>query len=157
AVGRPAPRLPPARLHGVHVPRAAPRMIVSVNQPAYLPWLGYFHRIAASDVHVVLDHVQFEKNSYVNRNKVRTDPGWCWLTVPVKTKGKFGALPIRSTEIDDASGWRRRHWHTLSQAYAHAPSFAPHRDFFASIYERPWTLLVDVCREVNDYLLRALG
>jgi hypothetical protein len=42
-------------------------MIVSINQPAYLPWLGYFDRIAASDVHVVLDHVQFEKNSYINR------------------------------------------------------------------------------------------
>ena len=47
-------------------------MIVSINQPAYLPWLGYFHRIAISDIHIVLDHVQFEKNSFVNRNKIRT-------------------------------------------------------------------------------------
>ena len=47
-------------------------MKVSINQPAYLPWLGYFDRIAKSDLHVVLDHVQFEKNSMVNRNKIRT-------------------------------------------------------------------------------------
>ena len=42
-------------------------MIVSINQPAYMPWLGYFDRIDASDLYVVLDHVQFEKNSFVNR------------------------------------------------------------------------------------------
>jgi hypothetical protein len=63
-------------------------MIVSINQPAYLPWLGYFHRIAVSDAHIVLDTVQFEKNSFTNRNKVRTREGWCWLTVPVHPRNR---------------------------------------------------------------------
>ena len=74
-------------------------MIVSINQPAYLPWLGYFERIANSDLHIVLDHVQFEKNSFTNRNKIRTKEGWMWLSVPVKTKGKFGELNINELEI----------------------------------------------------------
>jgi hypothetical protein len=74
-------------------------MIVSINQPAYLPWLGYFHRIAVADAHIVLDHVQFEKNSFTNRNKVRLSAGWCWLTVPLRTAGKFGDLSIHELEI----------------------------------------------------------
>jgi hypothetical protein len=132
-------------------------VIVSINQPAYLPWLGYFDRIAASDLHVVLDHVQFEKGSFVNRNRVLAASGPVWLTVPVRTKGRFGALPISELEIDEATGWRRKHWTTLRQAYGRAPHFAEHEPFFASVYEREWPLLAPLCAEVTGYLLRAFG
>lgn len=132
-------------------------MIVSINQPAYLPWLGYFHRIAVSDVHAVLDHVQYEKNSFVNRNKVRTKNGWTWLTVPVRTAGRFGNLSIDEIEIDDASGWRRKHALTLCQSYARAPFFADHADFFTRVYEQPWRRLAELCSVTTDYLLDALG
>ena len=132
-------------------------MIVSINQPAYLPWLGYFHRIAVSDLHIVLDHVQFEKNSVTNRNRVRTPGGWCWLTVPVKTKGRFGDLAINTLEISPDTDWRRKHWRTICQAYAFAPYFGPHRAYFEALYEREWTRLGDLCREVTDYLLDAFG
>jgi len=132
-------------------------MIVSVNQPAYLPWLGYFHRIAASDVHVVLDHVQFEKNSFTNRNRIRTSEGWCWLTVPLRTKGRFGDLAIRSVEIDNSADWRTKHWKTLCQSYRRAPHFEEHAAYFEGIYEREWNLLSDLLRDTTAYLLRALG
>src|SRR5690349_4906262 len=92
-------RLQAKRLHRIFVQEST--MIVSINQPAYFPWLGYFHRIATSDLHIVLDHVQFEKNSFVNRNRVRTVEGSAWMTVPVKTSGKFGDLPICELEIDN--------------------------------------------------------
>jgi hypothetical protein len=132
-------------------------MIVSINQPAYLPWLGYFHRIAAGDAHVVLDHVQFEKNSFTNRNKVRTADGWCWLTVPLKTKGRFGDLAIRSVEIDNSTDWRAKHWKTLCQGYKRAPHFDEHAPFFEQVCRREWTLLSDLLRETTGYLLRVLG
>lgn len=132
-------------------------MIVSINQPAYLPWLGYFHRIAASDVHVVLDHVQFEKNSFTNRNKVRTPDGWCWLTVPVRTAGKFRDLPINQLEIATERHWAAKHWATLQANYAHAPYFAAHSRFFEKIYSRSWTRLADLNREITGYLLDAFG
>jgi hypothetical protein len=132
-------------------------VIVSINQPAYLPWLGYFHRVQASDVHVVLDHVQFEKNSFVNRNKVRIPTGWTWLTVPVLTAGRFGALPIREVEIDDRTGWRRKHARTLAQHYGRAPFFDHHAAFFESLYSRSWQLLNELCDETMRYLSDALG
>ena len=83
-------------------------MIVSINQPSYLPWLGYFDRINRSDIHIVLDHVQFEKNSIINRNKIRTQNSWSWLTVPLKTKSKYGNLDIRNIEIQNTLQWKKK-------------------------------------------------
>ncbi len=130
-------------------------MIVSINQPAYLPWLGYFHRIAVSDVHIVLDHVQFEKKSFTNRNKVRTKDGCCWLTTPLKTKGRFGDLSISQVEIADDQKWAGKHWATMKQCYARTAYFSEHAPFFENVYSHSWTRLSDLLREINEYLLRA--
>ena len=132
-------------------------MIVSINQPAYLPWLGYFHRIAVADAHIVLDHVQFEKNSFTNRNKVRMREGWCWLTVPVRTAGKFGDLPIRALEIAADRPWASKHWETLRLNYSQAPFFSQHAAFFEDVYARLWERLADLTREITLYLLDAFG
>ncbi len=105
-------------------------MIVSINQPAYLPWLGYFHRIAISDAHIVLDHVQLEKNSFTNRNKIRTREGWGWLTVPVQTPGSSAIFPIKEVEIANQKPWAAKHWQTLRLNYSKAPFFDQHAAFF---------------------------
>ncbi len=131
-------------------------MIVSINQPAYLPWLGYFERIAASDLHIVLDTVQFERNSFTNRNKVRTATGWSWLTVPVNLKGHLSGLAIADVAIAD-DHWRRKHWGTIQQSYRHAPHFAEHAGFFEQVYARPWRRLVDLLDTTTRYLLRAFA
>jgi WbqC-like protein family len=128
-------------------------MIVSINQPAYLPWLGYFHRIAVSDVHIVLDAVQLEKNSFTNRNKVRTSQGWSWLTVPVRTAGKFGTLAIANVEIANDRGWAEKHWATLRMNYGKAPFFFEHAPFFKDVYRRNWTRLHDLTWIITEYLL----
>jgi len=130
-------------------------MIISINQPAYLPWLGYFHRIAVSDMHIVLDSVQFEKNSFTNRNKARTAQGWCWLTVPVKTAGRFGELNIREIEIDNERPWTKKHWATLSNNYSKAPYFRTHAAFFENVYRQSWTRLHDLAWVMTKYLLEA--
>ena len=132
-------------------------MIVSINQPAYLPWLGYFHRIAASDLHIVLDHVQFEKNSFANRNKIRTSNGWCWLSVPLKTSGRFGHLAINQTEIDNTQRWREKHWNSIRMNYSKAKYFVEHSLFFEAVFSGSWPLLNPLLRETTTYLLSALG
>jgi hypothetical protein len=131
-------------------------MIVSIHQPAYLPWLGYFERIARSDVHVVLDDVQFEKNSFINRNRVRTPEGTCWLTVPVRTGGRFGALAINALETDNTADWGKKHARSLAQGYAKAAYFTGNARFFADAYERRWTHLLPLCLHITGYLLAAL-
>jgi len=132
-------------------------MIVSIHQPAYLPWLGYFHRIAMSDAHIILDHVQFEKNSFTNRNKVRTADDWCWLTVPVKTAGKFGNLAINEIEIVAEVPWAASHWETLRLNYSKAPFFPQHSTFFRDLYSKTWSKLSGLTAEISGYLLSIFG
>lgn len=132
-------------------------MIVSINQPAYLPWLGYFDRIAKSDVHVVLDSAQFEKNSVTNRNKLRTKEGWCWVTVPLRTSGRFGNLKISDAEIAEDGAWRRRHLNTISFNYGKAPYIAEHLPFAEDVYTRSWTHVWDLIRETTGYLTQVLS
>jgi len=132
-------------------------VIVSINQPAYLPWLGYFDRIGRSDLHIVLDHVQFEKNSFTNRNKVRTAQGWTWLTVPVLTKGKFGDLAINALETNTAIPWPRKHWDGLRFSYSKAPHFGAHAAYFETSYAKDWPHLGGLLRDHMRYLLDALG
>ena len=132
-------------------------MIVSIHQPAYLPWLGYLHRIAVSDLHVVLDHVQFEKNSFINRNKVRTHAGWCWLTVPLATSHRFGDLAIHQVQISDDPRWARKHWETLRQSYARAEHFAAYAPWLEESYARPWRRLAELIAEMTAWQLEAFG
>jgi len=47
-------------------------MIVAIHQPQYLPWLGYLDKIERCDTFVFLDNVQFKKNEWQNRNKIKT-------------------------------------------------------------------------------------
>lgn len=132
-------------------------MIVSINQPAYLPWLGYFHRIAVSDLHIVLDHVQFEKNSFTNRNKIRTARDSCWLTVPVRTRSRFGKLAIDSLEIDTSLRWPEKHWQTLEQSYRKAPFFGSYAPALREVYSGEWTALTLLCRRLTGLMLDWLG
>lgn len=131
-------------------------MIVSISQPGYIPWLGYFNRIARSDIHIVLDHVQFEKNSFINRNKIRTGQSWMWLTVPVKTKGKFNDLPINGVSIDNTRPWARKHRDSLRFEYSKAPYFEKYWNWFEAAYNQPWTYLGNMLREFNEFFLEDL-
>ena len=59
-------------------------MNIGIHQPQYLPWLPYFLKIDQSDVFVILDTVDFQKNGLQNRNQIKTNQGAQWLTVPVR-------------------------------------------------------------------------
>jgi hypothetical protein len=135
-------------------------VIVTIMQPAYLPWLGYFHRISLCDLFIVLDHVQIDRNSktgFAHRNKVRTRDGWCWLTVPLRTKGKHGQLYLNQLEIANDQAWAEKHWATLRQNYARAKFFAQHAAALEGIYALRWELLAQLARELTAYQLDAFG
>ena len=134
-------------------------MLVSINQPAYMPWLGYYDRIAASDVHIILDHVQFEKNSFTNRNKIRTMQGWAWLTVPIASKGKFGRLSIRDLRVSDGGRWKRKHWGALQASYGRSRHFHDFRDGLHEGYagDAGNDLFLPFVLEQNRFFLHSLG
>ena len=104
-------------------------MKISINQPAYLPWLGYFQRIKSSDLFIFLDNVQFEKNSYVNRNRIKTPQGTLWLTVPLNQKGHM-EKELNSIEINDKNNWRSKHLKSIALNYSRTLLF---QDRFARL------------------------
>jgi hypothetical protein len=112
--------------------------IATAHQPAYLPWLGYFHKISLSDEFVLLDSVQFEKNSFTNRNKIKVSNGEAWLTIPVEMKGHINRN-INEMVIDEKFDWRKKHWNSLLMNYKKSPYFSIYSDFFESYYKNTTT------------------
>lgn len=86
---------------------------MAIVQPNYIPWKGYFDLIAACDVFVLYDDVQFTKNDWRNRNIIKTPRGLQWLTVPVGSR--INRL-IKDVEVLD-SRWQRKHWQSLLTNY----------------------------------------
>ena len=113
-------------------------MRVSIHQPAYLPWLGYFDKIQNSDIHVIVDSAHFEKNSFINRNKIRSKRGEMWETIPVKTSGNYGNLEIRRLEISQARDWQRKHWHAIECNYRKCKYFEAYAEEYAKLYRQEW-------------------
>lgn len=131
-------------------------MIISINQPAYLPWLGYFNRIVKSDLHVVLDHVQFEKNSFINRNKILLNQNPTWLTIPVLTKGKSDNLNINSLIVDSKISWKRKHWLSIEQAYSKSPYWTEITENLNKIYSPTYEKLNDILKNSLQFFIQSL-
>ncbi len=115
-------------------------MRVSVNQPAFMPWMGYFKRIMLSDIHIVLDDVQFEKNSMTNRNKILMNGKKVMLTIPLRTKNRFGNLMIDSIEVDNSKKWVKKHLASIHQSYSKAPFY---REFMPIVEQYYYNISID--------------
>jgi hypothetical protein len=134
-------------------------MILAAHQPNYLPYLGFFHKIAQADIFVILDNVQFVKGGkfgWMNRNRIRSKDGWIWLTVPVLTKGKFQQL-IMDTQINNILPWGKKHFNALYHNYHRAPYFTKYSGFFEEMYKRQWEKFSDLSIEIIAYLIKELG
>jgi hypothetical protein len=118
-------------------------MIVAAHQPQYLPWLGYFDKISRADVFVLLDTVQYKKNEWQNRNRIKGAQGPQWLTVPVSFRH-----PQRISEVGVCGAhWQRKHYQSLLVNYRRAPHWARLDGFFRELYAVPWQGLseLNVC------------
>ncbi len=111
--------------------RAATRRIAIV-QSNYIPWKGYFDMIAAVDEFILYDDVQFTKNDWRNRNKIKTPNGALWLTIPV-----YHSLNDRIRDVKiSQSNWNAKHWKTLQYNYTKAAAFAETKEFLGDLYAR---------------------
>lgn len=107
-------------------------MKVAINQPAYIPWLGWFQRVKDCDTFVFLDHVPMGKDGMANRNKIRTALGdEKLLTIPIRDRG--GCTPIIDIEIAEDGKWGNRHFEAMRNAYKAAPYWKRHAPFFEGI------------------------
>ncbi|MFC1951532.1 WbqC family protein [Chloroflexota bacterium] len=131
-------------------------MILTVHQPEHMPWLGFFDKVWQADVVVLLDNVPFRKNYFQNRNKIRTQQGWTWLTVPVLAKGMSSQL-IQEVQINRAVDWQNKHWKSFTQSYSKAPFFPKYSNFLKQIYDKQWAYLADLNEEIIGHMIHKLG
>src|SRR4051794_58535 len=105
-------------------------MIVGIHQPNYLPWIGFFHKMLASDVFVILDDVVCS-NRAERRNVIKGSTGLINLSVPLLNKKAL----IKDVEINDQFDWKQQHFSTLRSCYARTDYWKTYSPFFYEIYQ----------------------
>lgn len=124
-----------------------------ILQSSYIPWKGYFDLLHKADIFIVYDSVQFTKRDWRSRNKVRTEDGTAWLSIPVLTKGRREQA-IDEAQVSDTS-WSNKHWGTIERSLGAAPFFQQYapdwRDWFAATGE------LSSLHEINLLFIRNLA
>jgi len=131
-------------------------MILTAHQPVYLPWLGLFHKIALADAFVSFNQVQYQVRDWNNRNKIKTNVGEIWLSVPVKHKNHL-SLKYEDILIDNEQPWQRKHWKSIYLNYKAAPFFKTYADYFEDCYRREWKTLLELNESMLLWFLKTLN
>ncbi len=127
---------------------------IAIHQPNYIPWAGYFYKIKLCDIFVFLDDVQFSKNGFINRNRIKTPQGASWLTVPVHHKTEYS---IQETLLVN-NNWKTKHLKTLRGAYSRCPYFEEIFDFFSGLLTESTALnIADLNIEIVIAIAQKLG
>jgi hypothetical protein len=135
-------------------------LLLTGHQPNYLPYPGFFEKIARADLFLIVDNVQFVKRGpfgWIHRNKIRTPDGWNWLSLDCLTKGKYHQN-INEVLLKAQSPCLKKHWRSIEINYARAPFFSDYAPFFREIYlEKKWThlcelniALIKTCLQILD-------
>lgn len=129
---------------------------IVILQPGYLPWLGFFEQMYQSDVFVFYDDVQFDKNGWRNRNRIKTSQGWQWLSVPMHLSGQNQPL-INEALIDNRQTWQRKHLTALKINYSKAPYFDRYFGDFEEIYNQEWDRILNLDVALIQCLMKQLA
>ena len=132
-------------------------MIVSIHQPNYLPWIGYFNKISRSDLFVIFDDVQFpvgKKGFFGNRNKIKTNNGELWLTVPVLDRSQHKNFNEIKINYD---GWNHKHVSNIKNFYKKAPFFNLYYDGLEDIILTEHDTISDLSTSLIKYILEQLN
>lgn len=131
-------------------------MILTAHQPVFIPWLGLFHKIALSDRFCVFDIAQYQTKDFNNRNKIKTNAGPLWLTVPVESKDHFEKKLCDIKIINN--GWNKKHFKSIDLAYRKAPFYSKYIGEIETILVKTnYTYLADLNLATLDFGLKSLG
>ncbi|MEW6740281.1 MAG: WbqC family protein [Nitrospirota bacterium] len=88
-----------------------------ILQPAYLPWIGFFDLVHKADVFVIFDDAQFTIRDWRTRNRIRTNEGWIWLSVPVSLDKPYFEYLVKDVQISYEYDWTYKHLSTIKSFY----------------------------------------
>lgn len=127
--------------------------ICAIHQPNFFPWLGYFYKIAKSDVFVILDTVDIEvgtADAITNRTRIKTSSGVQWITVPIK-KGE--SKLIKDIAIDNTRKWRETMLKTIFFQYKKSQNF----DCFYPVVVDLLNYTTDSLSEYNVHIIESMS
>ena len=104
---------------------------VAILQSNYIPWRGYFDIINSVDTFIIYDEVQYTKNDWRNRNRIKTKCGVQWISIPVRVESLN--QKIFETKVSFKK-WNIKHWNTLKTNYSKANNFRLYKDDFEDLY-----------------------
>lgn len=123
---------------------------IAVIQSNYIPWKGYFDIINDVDIFIFYDDVQFTKNTWRNRNKIKSVNGTNWISIPVGSDLKRLICEVVMTDCK----WQEKHWKTIEQFYNKTPFYDLYKDFFKEFYlNKIWTSL----SELNQQMIKGIS
>ena len=133
-------------------------MIVTIHQPHLLPWLGYFDRMRKADLFILLDDVQFERQNYQNRVRIKTGQGPQWIIVPVHQRSQEERIGDKTidNQREGRHRWGRKAFLSLKYAYQGAPYFRDYAGLLKEVLDARWEKLVDLDLLLIDFLRQAL-
>ena len=132
-------------------------MIIAAHQPNYLPWAGYFYKMARCDIFVFLDSVQYSRTSYTARCSIKQSDGRAsWLSVPALKKGRY-FQNVDQVIIDNQRPWQAEHLKTLESCYSRTPYFKEYSWLLDLVYRQKWENLSQLNRTVIMKLADHLG
>lgn len=124
-------------------------MKAAIIQSNYLPWKGYFDIIHDVDMFVFLEDVQYTKNDWRNRNKIKTPNGTQWITVPVLSDLHN---KIFQTKIDNSKKWTEKHKKSIHANYASSSYYDTYKDDILGIYDKKF----ETISELNIYIIKLI-
>lgn len=127
--------------------------LISIRQPGYFPYLGFFKKIESADVFVFLDDVQYTRSDWDNRNKIETTDGPMWLTIPILNKSKEF---LNEVKIDHTQNWIYKHKSAIKFSYQNTPFFDLYWKDIESILDKKYTKLIDLNMKLINYFKSVL-
>ena len=129
---------------------------ITIQQPEYFPWLVYFNKMFLVDEIVFLDDVQFKKRYFENRNKIRTNDGWMWISTPVLTKGRY-KQKIMNVEIDNSQLWQKKIIKALMLNYQKSKFWYKYEKELCELIMRPYNKLIDFNFSIILFIMKKLN
>jgi len=132
-------------------------MRVSIIQPNYIPWRGYFDFFKQSDVFVFYNDVMYTKNDWRNRNTIKTPDGLQWLTIPVNDNKRVSKGLLINGATTLGSDWKERHLSSLELNYKNAPFIGEVLDIMEEGFMGDSYDLSEICISITQKILDYLG
>ena len=109
-------------------------MTVSIHQPNFMPWIGYFNKIMRSDVFVFLNDVQFERGkTFTSRTRILQHGEPTWLSLPVIGRGDL--IKINEIRVEGSFIWKKKHLKTIELNYKKTPFFNEVFPLIEAVYQ----------------------